>query len=801
MAKRTQSKPSEEEPSHEVPSGGPTRRRRLLLRGSAILAAVLLPVAVFLLLPFWELTGRFAQHAVKQPSRLYGQPAILAVGDLRDSRAIVAELERESYRDVGDGGVFPGSFRRSDGTLRVHLRRFLTAEGWDGGREVEIRWRRGRIASITVAGRSVPGLRLPPPLLASYYGDDLEERWPVTVDQVPEELIDALLAAEDATFFDHPGLSLTGILRAAWVNLTGGEIRQGGSTLTQQLVKNLYLTHERTLGRKTREAVLALMLELRYSKRQILEAYLNEIYMGASGGVNLIGFGAAARAYFSKEPAELDLGEAALLAGMIRAPGSNSPISHPEAAKERRDWVLDRMVTLGWLDEERAHRIQAQPVMARPRPMGRHSAPYFAQAAAEEAERRFGIPALEDRGYVLLSTLHAADQQEAEAAVRWGLRALEKGWQKGSGATEPLQGALVSLDPVKGGILAYVGGRDYLQSQFDRAGRARRQAGSAFKPVVFAAAFARGAAMPSSWVYDSPLTVRLAGREWNPKNYGEDYRGWVTVRTAVEESLNTATARVALEVGLEPIVELARKMGILSHLEPFPALALGAFEVAPLEMAAVYGTLAAGGVRPPVHGLEAVLDGGGRWVSAAPLPEPQRALSPEVTYLVTSTLQGVLDRGTGEAARRMGLEDHLAGKTGTTNGRRDNWFAGYSPERVTVVWVGYDDNTRTRLTGARGALPIWARFMQSVRPAGGYSTVPQPPGVYTAVVDPETGELATEGCPEVLTEVYLDGWLPDRICHLHGGHADRWERTHRRDTVDRRHPFRNWLERVFGSDG
>jgi penicillin-binding protein 1B len=800
MAKRTEPNPRDLDGETNEP-GRP--RRRWLFRGTAIAAAVLLPLAVFLLLPFWELAGRFAEHAVKQPSRLYGQPTVVAVGDLHGIDSVVDELDREGYLDAakpGASGVSPGLYRREPGRLVVHLRRFLTAQGWDGGREVEIAWRRERVEGLTVAGRAVPAVRLPPPLLASYYGEDLEERWPVTVDEVPEELIDALLAAEDATFFDHPGLSLTGILRAAWVNLTGGEIRQGGSTLTQQLVKNLYLTHERTLGRKTREAVLALMLEARYTKRQILEAYLNEIYLGASDGVNLIGFGAAARAYFSKEPAELDLGEAALLAGMIRAPGLTSPISHPEAARQRRDWVLGRMVSLDWLAEERAKRFQDQPVVAHPLPVVRRGAPYFAQAAQEEAERRFGVAPLEDSGHILFSTLRAEDQRQAEKAVRWGLSALEKGWQKGAGVDEPLQGALVSLDPASGGILAYVGGRDYGLSQFDRAGRARRQAGSAFKPVVFGAAFAAGVAMPSSWVYDSPLTVRLAGREWSPKNYGDDYRGWVTVRTAAEESLNTATARVALEVGLDPIVALARKMGIVSPLEPFPALALGAFEVSPLEMTAVYGTLASGGVRPAVHGLEAILDAEGRWVGGAALPPPERALSPEVAYLVTSTLEGVLDRGTGAGARRQGLSDPLAGKTGTTNGRRDNWFAGYSPERVTVVWVGYDDNARTRLTGARGALPIWARFMLKVRPPGGYSTFTQPPGVYTAVVDPQTGELATEACPEVLTEVYLEGWVPDQVCHLHRGGSERWERRRRREAGDR-HPFRRWLERVFGGGG
>ncbi len=401
-------------------------------------------------------------------------------------------------------------------------------------------------------------------------------------------------------------------------------------------------------------------------------------------------------------------------------------------------------------------------------------------------------------GFDLLSTLDGRGQVKAEEALRWGLEGLERGWEKGRGR-QPLQGALVSIDPRSGGILAYVGGRDYGASQFDRAGSARRQAGSAFKPVVYAAAFENRVFTPSGFVEDEPLTVRLAGRTWSPRNSSGDYRGRVTVRTAVEQSLNVPTVRVALAVGLPEIVDLARRMGVRSALEPVPALALGAFEVTPLELATVYATLAAGGRRPGVHALEGVLDRQGKPIPGAAPAAPEPALSPQAAYLVTAVLQGVLDRGTGSGARAQGLRDPLAGKTGTTNDRRDSWFAGYSSDRATLVWVGYDDNSTTNLSGTRAALPIWTRFTWLVRPSGGYPVFDQPPGIATAVIDPESGELATDDCPQVLTEVFLVGGLPAEVCRLHGGWRP-WRRPPEADRLDRPGRLRRWLRKILGRD-
>ncbi len=784
---------------------------RLRIRKRPILWSI---VGLFLLLvlgglwalwPYWKLSGQFEDVPQIQPSRLYGRPMELAVGEPAQMEDIVEELAGEGYRPVQESDrLTTGRYHRGGSTLTVALRTFPTVagSGRGGGVPLAIRLGGGWVRGLDLAGRKVERTTLEPPLLASYYGPDLKERRPVRVDALPEELVEAVLAAEDDAFFSHAGLSPTGIARAAWKNLTGSGPPQGGSTITQQLVKNLYLTHERTLSRKIREAFLAIFVELRHSKRAILQAYLNEIYLGSSNGVNLIGVGAASRAYFGKDPDQLDLPESAALAGMIQSPANYDPVRKPDRAKVRRDWVLDRMVTLGFLEKGRAERAKATPVSTAPERLVRRRAPYFANFAAAEAERRFGVKELDDTGYTLLSTLDWRDQEAAQEAVAWGLPALEKGWEKGRKVAVPLQAALVSVDPGSGAIRAYVGGRDYGKSQFDRASQARRQAGSAFKPVVYATALMLHEATPATLIEDGPLTVTLPNQTWTPSNYDNDYHGWVTVRTALEESYNVATARLALQVGLPAIVETAKSLGVTTPLEPVPSLALGAFEMTPVEMATVYATFAAGGRRPSVHALRGVRDRHGEALTGLALLAPEQAIAPDIDSVLTAMLQGVVDRGTGASARRQGLEDPVAGKTGTSNGRRDNWFAGYAPSRATVVWVGYDDNSTTRMSGARAALPIWTRFTVKVRPPGGYADFPVPPGVTTAVIDPETGELATDECPTTITETFLVGDVPQEACHLHGHWWDRWqERDRRRDEERHRGGLRGFLHRVFGGGG
>ncbi len=769
--------------------------RALLIGGILAVAAL-----AWLLLPFWQTTDQFAVRPVKQPSRLYGEPVMLEVGRSNSSQRLVEELESMGYRRVGERRPGRGQYWLGSGALHVHLRRFPTPWGSNSGGMAQVVWSGQRVSGLAWRGEEISRLSLEPPLLFSYYGPDRQERRPVALQDLPRDLIQAVLAAEDDRFFQHPGLSLRGIARAAWVNLRGGAFRQGGSTLTQQLAKNLFLSHERTLVRKIREAFLALLIDWKYDKEEILSAYLNEIYWGTDSGVNLMGVGAAAWAYFGKQADHLSLCESAVLAGMISSPGGFSPVSRPEQSRQRRDWVLGRMVKLGWLDVELGQQAQSRPLCVSPQPVTVDRAPYFGDRMATEAAARYGVPGLADAGYSLLSTVNRRDQASAEAAVGWGLKLLTEGWEKDAGGDGPLQAALISIDPRSGAIRAYVGGRDYRESQFDRVSLARRQAGSAFKPVVYATAFEDYRAVPSSMVEDAPLEVTLAGQVWRPENSDSEFRGWVSVRTALERSLNVPTARIALEVGLERVVEQARAMGVESRLQAFPALALGAFEVTPLELATVYSVLASEGLKREAHGLRGVLDPAGEVLEGRRLAEPRRVLSPQTTFLVTSLLQGVLDRGTAASVRSQGLHDPLAGKTGTTNDRRDSWFAGYSPERVSLVWVGYDDNASTRLSGARAALPIWANFTWKVRPAGGYAVFGQPAGVSTAVIDPTTGQLATDECDQFLTEVFIDGTVPRQICSLHGGgvYEASWPPGEARGEKSKG-PIR-WLKKIFKRD-
>jgi penicillin-binding protein 1B len=754
-------------PRRELIDGWPEMtpaRRRLVIAGLAI--SVLLFLGGFVLAGYlWKISRQFPEAPFKQPSRLYAAATVLAPGETFSPAEMVAELRDAGYRETDPGAtITPGTYRRLGDRVVVNLRHFPTPDGEAGGAPVGAAFRGNRVAGIWVDGKPARSASLEPPLLASFYDKEVEERRPVVLDRLPDEVVKSVLAAEDSGFYIHPGVSPSGVARALLVDLRGGEV-QGGSTITQQLVKNVYLSSRRTFRRKAEEALIAMMLEVRHGKQAILEAYLNEIYLGRSGPANLIGLGAASRAYFNRDAAELTLAQAATLAGMIHSPGGTSPTEHPDRALDRRNWVLRRMGELGWASPEKVKQAQSEPLGVDPHPVEtRPIAPYFADQAMGEAKDRFSTDELEGKGYLLFSTLRWSDQRRAEAAVAQGLDGLDGGAKK---AKHRLQAALVSIDPQDGSILAWVGGRDYEKSQFDRVVQAKRQVGSAFKPVVYAAALTEGTVNPASLLNDSPVQVRMGTASWQPQNYDRAFRGWVTARTALEQSLNVPTVRVALQVGMPKVIELAGQMGLNEKLQPRPSLALGAFEASPFEMAQVYSTLAAGGLRPPLHALAAVIDPKGERITGDDLPEVRRALPAESAYLVTSMLQGVVDHGTAAASRGFGVDGPLAGKTGTTNDRRDNWFAGYSPDRVSVVWVGYDDNSATTLSGARAALPIWSRFTAAVRPARGYQDFPRPSGVVQATVDPTTGQLATEYCPYRVTELFPSWAAPVEPCQRH----------------------------------
>jgi len=748
-------------------SSPPTWALRIVAAGAVMVLLAVVAGVVWLTAPAWRLFGAVGAVSSEAPSRLYARALVLRRGEAVDLRRVRQELDAASYREE-DLAAAPevGAFRPVPGGVLVHLRRFPNSHGLNGGGLLDIRFDGGRVTHLERDGAVVGEASLEPVLLATYIGDARTDRRPLGPGALPEPLVHAVLAAEDDAFFSHRGVSPGAIARAAWADVRAGAAVQGGSTLTQQLVKNLVLSDERTLTRKVREAALAGLIELRFSKDEILRAYLDTIYLGTHDGVGLIGVGIAARAYFGKDPDQLSLAQAATLAGMIAAPARTSPITHAARARLRRDWVLLRMAGLGVVPREEAERAAAAPVEVAPTPVAPGRAPYFAEAVRLEVRARAGAVPLERAGLALLSTLDWRDQETAEAAVRGGLAGVER---RSPRRTVPLEAALVSLDPRDGAVLAYVGGRDWTASQFDRVADAHRQAGSAFKPIVYATAFALGIAAPASILDDEPLAVAAGGAVWQPRDDDGEFRGPLPARAALETSRNLPAARLALDTGLDAVIATARAMGVTSPLEPVPSLSLGAFSLTPRELVTVYATLAAGGVRPPVHLLAAAVGAGGEPLPLSALPQAERALPAPVAFLLTDVLRGVLDRGTGQAARSLGVLDPLAGKTGTSNGGRDAWFAGYSPDRVTVIWVGRDDDAPTGLSGARAALPVWSRFTRAVRPPGGFPPFVQPDGLVRAVVDPVSGELATSRCPEVTEELFLAGRAPRATCHLHGG--------------------------------
>jgi penicillin-binding protein 1B len=735
--------------------------RKIFAGIAAALCIMLLAVAP-VVARIWRMTSTLP--IAQGPSRLYGLGFQLTTG--QEVSAVTRGLAAAGYRELApsSANLAGGFYQRSTRGLDVALRRFPTAPGLPGGGRLEILVSGDRVSELRLAGQPVPSAELEPPLLASYYGAQAEERWPVRLEDLPPGVVAAVLAAEDADFQHHGGISLRGTLRALWVDVRSRRARQGGSTITQQLAKILYLNSQRTIGRKLAEAMLAVTLELRYPKQTILEAYLNDVYWGRSGGRALRGIGAASRAFFGKDAESLTVSEGALLAGMICAPADYSPVEHPAAAQARRNAVLARLAAHASITPAVYRQALAAPLgVVATSAETQDRVPYFAAAAATEAQQRFGIRDLAGGGYLLFSTLDLRAQADAERAVTSGLEALE---HNRPGRPRHLEAALVSVDPHDGGILAYVGGRDPRQSVYDRAGRAHRQLGSAFKPVVYAAAFAAGVALPSSLLDDSPVAVNTANGFWEPQNFDREFRGPVSARTALEQSLNVPTVRLAFQTGLSRVADLAQELGLERPPELVPALALGAIEVSPRAVAGMYGTFAAGGLESPMHALRGIVTPAGEWRQPS-LAEPRRILPAQTAFEVTSILEGALDHGTGRSAWGQAVHGQLAGKTGTTSDGRDSWFAGYSPDRATVVWVGNDDDSPTGLTGSTGAAVLWGRFIHAVRPAGGFPTFRAPPGMRWVRLDPATGELATAACPATVEELLPEWQTPVTECHLH----------------------------------
>jgi penicillin-binding protein 1B len=813
--KRRTSKSGDDDRARERPSRSRRRNgRRRSQRSRPLLRALLVSAALLAfgggILAGRSLVGldrivrnRFEGKLFQVPSRVYSAPTMLSSGldvarvDLRGS------LHRLGYRDEPSAEIAsPGGVHWEKRRVVAYLRAFEHPSRSEPARRIEVQLAGKEIAAIRDLDRDreIAAVLLEPERVGSYFGPHREQREPVRLGEVPRVLVDAVLAVEDQRFEAHPGIDVRRVVGAALANLTAGEVRQGGSTLTQQLVKNFFLTPERSFARKLKEAAMSLIVEARFEKQAIFEAYLNEIYLGQRGPTSIHGVGEASLFYFGKPVRSLRLADAALLAGLIRSPGDYSPFAHPDDALARRNLVLQLMLEQGRIDATAHAAARAAPLSIATRTTEPRETRYFLDALRSQLPDVYDEKALEGEGLRIYSTLDLRLQQIATQALREGLEALEKKHPKLRGpANARLQGCLLALRPQTGEVLALVGGRDYGESQFDRCLQARRSAGSAFKPFVYVAGLEamRGAPVITlaSTLEDSPLSIKTASGNWSPVNYDHKFHGRVGVRHALEKSLNVATVRLAREVGTERIVDVARRLGVESPLDPVPALALGAADVTPLELARSYATLANGGEKPSVRFFEDLSDASGRTLERN-AGASERVLDAGTSYLAVSLLQGVVDRGTAHAVRDAGITGPVAGKTGTSDDSKDAWFVGFTPELVAVVWVGFDEPRDMRLPAAQVAVPIWLRFLKDATGGVVPGAFEAPSSVHRVEIDPASGAVALTGCPRREFEYFVEGTEPRATCPEGGWLVRGNEQSGDEDGADARGRG-GWLDRLF----
>lgn len=748
----------------------PRRRWRAWLWGSlASLAGLglLFVVTVLSCIP-----PKIPDSGSRQRVIFYAAPTQLRPGEPLDTRDLEDRLRRLDYRRAADPGQ-PGEYNLGPGGGVVFLRPFrYPGRDFPGGR-VMVRFIEGRISRAEPLAPMPPeDLRVEPERIAGFEGETAAVLKPLKLGEAPPLLVKSLIAVEDHRFEHHPGIDPIGLGRAVINNLRRGAPQQGGSTLTQQLARSLFLHNRKTVFRKATEAVLAVALEVRYSKDEILEAYLNAIYWGTWGAMEIRGAREASQYYLGCDLAKADVAGIALLVGIIPAPNAFNPYHSPAKAKQRRDLVLRRMRETSLISDADLRRALAQPLPSLRAPMRSAEASYFLDAARAEVERRAGPRVLDRPGTAIFTTMDPRDQAAAVKAVTDGLAALERDHKKLRRKDNPLQAAVVSIDPRKGTVRALVGGRDFLLHPFNRAMDAKRQPGSLFKPFVYLAAFRERTRddgtfwTPCTMLEDEPYEVKAGRRTWRPQNYDRQFRGPITVRHALEHSLNVPTARVAMEVGIPRVAEAARDLGILSPLREVPSLCLGTSEVSLLEITGAYAGLADGGRARAATMLLGILDPDGREVPLARLEDPRGVDAPEA-YLVTSLLEGVIDEGTGSRARSLGVRGAVAGKTGTTDDYKDAWFVGYTPCRAVGAWVGFDRVQVVGLSGAAAALPIWAAAMAGAEGREGDGPFDRPPEVVRVAIDPLSGELASDVCPQAVEEDFLAGTEPDQPCSLH----------------------------------
>jgi penicillin-binding protein 1B len=687
----------------------------------------------------WTATSEFEGRRWDIPAQVYAAPLELYVGRALSSELLVAELRRLGYRE-DPRLARPGSYRVGLGRIELATRGFSFAGDTEPEQLVSIAFVGGRIAALRDAsGRPAPIVRLNPLLIGSLFPSHGEDRIIVAPDELPPLLVETLKAVEDRRFDSHFGIDPIAIARAAFVNVSAGEIREGASTLTQQLVRSYFLTNEVAWTRKLREAFMAIALELRYSKSELMHAYINEIYLGQDGARAIHGFGLASQFYFGKPLAELELHELALLVAIVRGPAYYEPRRHPDRALARRNFVLQRMADEGLASNEEVQKAAEQGLGLADdtRRATTHAA--FLTLVRRQLSADYARDDLERKGLVVLTTLDPAVQAAAERALSAGIEALGKN-------AADLEGAVVVTSPHTGEVKALVGGRNARYEGFNRALDARRQIGSLIKPAVYLAALESGRYSLASVIDDAPIVVELDRRNtWTPRNFDDQAHGLVPLVRALAESYNLATVRLGLDVGLESIATTLQRLGLEQKPTLYPSMLLGALALTPLEVAQIYNTLANGGFRVPLRAVRSVIGEDGELLQRYAI-EIEQAADPGAVYALNQALVQVMERGTGRTVRRRLPDDVVvAGKTGTSDDLRDSWFAGFTNDHLIVTWLGADDNRPIGLTGSTGAARIWAGVLTALEPNS--YTAPPPEGVGETWIDYLTGAPAAARCP------------------------------------------------------
>ncbi len=759
--------------------------------GAALLAFVLIAtvgagVFTYYYVKFgWMIDERFRGTVFSDSARIYAIPHTVRVGEKIEPKEIAAELRRAGYTDQGGGYSPLGSYHLAGSGIEIKP----GPESYHSPESAVIGVRGGKVESIRSQGADLAAYELEPAMLTSLFdAEQRSKRQLVKYEDIPKLLVDAVLAIEDRRFFQHGGVNFLRLAEATWVDITRGRHEQGGSTITMQLSRAFFMTpekaghYEKTVKRKLAEMLIAMEMEQKFSKQQIFEFYANRVDLGQRGSFTISGVAQAARAYFNKDLKDLTPAEAALIAGIIQAPSYLSPYRHPERALERRNLVLDGMVETHALSRADAERAKATQLKLAPPNVEASDAPYFVDLLRETLISKLDERQMNDQGYRVYTTLNPKLQQAAATAVEGGMKLVDEqvtklrtrrvkvGKNKFETTVQPgpqAQVALVAMDPHTGEVLALVGGRNYAFSQLNHA-VAKRPTGSIFKPFVYAAAMntaldgANPVFTPASMVQDEPSTFAYGDQIYEPRNYKEEYHGAVTARYALALSLNNATVKLAEEVGYDKVADLARSAGIAS-VKATPAMALGAYDATAMDMAAAYTVFANAGVRISPTVVNSVRNANGDVILDFKV-EQRPVLDPRVAYLMTTMMEGVMNFGTAFPVRARGFNAPAAGKTGSSH---DGWFAGYTTNLLCIVWVGYDDYSDLRLSGAQTAAPIWAEFMKKAASLPEYSDMRefgQPSGVVDVQLDKTTNLLATPACPETYNAAFIAGTEPNQTC-------------------------------------